>query len=362
MSKKYEETKHTEKANRNDDLLEDYLGEMFGTQSTREVVGDDRRSSPPSETNILLPEESDNSDIEQGRTFKPKPARATIERRKEPALREKEFKPADRPVSGVVPALMPKLKPVLEELVVTKDVERPVAEKPVEKTSLVETPRVKEAVAAPAVKPALSSEETKQTPAPEIKSEVDLEDAEREAQGSKASAAVVLESSSQTNDGEVQTKTDGDAGFEHLDEFEALIFDVRGLHLAVPLVSLGSIHRIEQALTPIVGRASWYLGMFRANGRNLQVVDTARWVMPSKAELADTEQYEYVIRLGDSDWALACNSVKQSLTLEQSQIKWRSDKSKRPWLAGTVISHMCALLDVDNMAALLDENKLHVSN
>lgn len=146
--------------------------------------------------------------------------------------------------------------------------------------------------------------------------------------------------------------------FRELDAFEALIFEVRGLQLAVPLISLGSIHHLDDEITPIFGRADWYLGMYRVNDRNLQVVDTARWVMPSRGAATSEEEYDFVIRLGDTNWGLACSSVHQSMRIRQSEVKWRTANSKRPWLAGTVIAKMCALLDVDNMAELLEQDKL----
>src|SRR5690606_17653400 len=43
--------------------------------------------------------------------------------------------------------------------------------------------------------------------------------------------------------------------------FEALLFDVGGLTLAVPLVSLGSIHRLDGAITPLFGQPDWFLGL-----------------------------------------------------------------------------------------------------
>ena len=149
--------------------------------------------------------------------------------------------------------------------------------------------------------------------------------------------------------------------FRELPEFEMLLFDVRGLQLAVPLISLGSIHRLEDDFTPIVGRAEWYLGMYRVSGRNLQVVDTARWVMPSRMQVESDQPYEFVIRLADTNWALACTGVQQAMRISNEEIKWRTQQGKRPWLAGTVISKMCALLDVESMARLLDENKLQQS-
>ena len=63
-------------------------------------------------------------------------------------------------------------------------------------------------------------------------------------------------------------------------EFEALLFDVGGLTLAVPLVSLGTIHALDTEITPLFGQPDWFLGILPTSGGNLKVLDTARWVMP----------------------------------------------------------------------------------
>lgn len=141
--------------------------------------------------------------------------------------------------------------------------------------------------------------------------------------------------------------------------FECLIFRVAGLQLAVPLVLLGAIHRIEDRIKPIPGRPPWYMGMLPERGLNLKVVDTARWIMPERAPDNAHEQYRFVIRLDDSDWALACDSVAESFTLDPDQVRWRTSRSKRPWLAGTVVQRMCALIDVGTMASLLAQAEKH---
>jgi len=135
--------------------------------------------------------------------------------------------------------------------------------------------------------------------------------------------------------------------------FECLLFSVAGLKLAVPLVSLGSIHRIESEFTPLVGRADWFIGLYRAGDRNINVVDTAKWVMPRQYHEAVVEGYHFVIRLGDTNWGVACDSVAEAIQLEPEQVKWRTERSKRAWLSGTVIDHMCALLDAEMLSYLL---------
>ena len=137
------------------------------------------------------------------------------------------------------------------------------------------------------------------------------------------------------------------------ERFECLIFKVAGLQLAVPLVLLGAIHRLEGDLTAIPGRPDWYLGMLPIGDRNVRVVDTAAWVMAGRYPQGAADNYRLVIRLDDSDWGLACDEVAQSFTLNPEDVKWRQVGGKRPWLAGTVVKHMCALIDVGAMARLL---------
>ena len=135
--------------------------------------------------------------------------------------------------------------------------------------------------------------------------------------------------------------------------FEALLFDVGGLKLAVPLVSLGTIYPLDAEITPLFGQPDWFLGILATQAGNLKVLDTARWVMPERYSEDLKESLSFVISVEGYDWGMAVHGVHQSIRLEPQQIKWRSQQGKRPWLAGTVIDHMCALLDVSALASLI---------
>ncbi|WP_243730243.1 chemotaxis protein CheW [Marinomonas balearica] len=138
--------------------------------------------------------------------------------------------------------------------------------------------------------------------------------------------------------------------------FECLLFHVGKLKLAVPLVELGGIHQgDDEKLTAIFGQPSWFLGMSNVGEFNLRTVDTAKWVMPDHYEGELKESFKFVIQLDRSDWGLACELVAEAISLEPSEVKWRSDRSRRPWLAGTVIDHMCAILDVQGFITLLED-------
>lgn len=136
--------------------------------------------------------------------------------------------------------------------------------------------------------------------------------------------------------------------------FECLLFDVAGLTLAVPLVCLGTIYPLSgQELTPLFGQPDWFLGILPCQAGNLKVLDTARWVMPDRYRDDFRDGLQYVISVEGYEWGLAVHQVSRSIRLDPAEVKWRSHRTQRPWLAGTVIEHMCALLDVAALAELI---------
>ncbi len=139
--------------------------------------------------------------------------------------------------------------------------------------------------------------------------------------------------------------------------FEALLFDVGGLTLAVPLVSLGTIYPLDGPITPLFGQPDWFLGLLPGPTASLKVLDTARWIMPERYQPSLREGLRFVISVQGHEWGMAVHGVSESIRLEPAQVKWRSGQGKRPWLAGTVIEHMCALLDVEALAELVSRER-----
>lgn len=137
--------------------------------------------------------------------------------------------------------------------------------------------------------------------------------------------------------------------------FQALFFEVAGLTLAVPLTTLGGIHRLDK-VGPLFGKPSWFKGVMLYRDEKLNVVDTAQWVMPEKYDqnLAETLNYQYLIMLADSHWGLASDKLVNNVTLRKDEVKWRESTGKRPWLAGMVKERMCALIDVYQLISMLN--------
>jgi len=137
---------------------------------------------------------------------------------------------------------------------------------------------------------------------------------------------------------------------------ECLIFKVAGLKLAIPLSLLGGVHNASDKITPLFGQADWSLGVWQSDEQKLTIVDSAQLIMPERGISLSDQGFGFVIQLDRSHWALACQEICDTITLVYDSIKWRGDNSKRPWLAGTVIDEMCALIDVPNLMDMLEDN------
>lgn len=136
------------------------------------------------------------------------------------------------------------------------------------------------------------------------------------------------------------------------ERFDCLVFVVDGLKLAVPLLLLGNIHSLDRELTPLFDQPDWFLGLLSLgqDKKNIRVVDTARLVMPERYRPESKDNLAYAVGVHGSDWAFGCHAIEGSITLEPSDVKWRSTRTRRPWLAGTVIDQMCALVDLNAFA------------
>ncbi|MCU7836188.1 MAG: chemotaxis protein CheW [gamma proteobacterium symbiont of Taylorina sp.] len=139
--------------------------------------------------------------------------------------------------------------------------------------------------------------------------------------------------------------------------FQVLLFSIAGLKLAVPLNELnGILEWGDDYVSELPGHASWYLGLIRNQGINVPVVDTLQQVVPKNRwpeHYVENQSFKHIILIDNSRWGLACESVIEVISLQADSVKWRSSRTKRRWLLGTVIDQMCALLDTSEFSAML---------
>jgi len=145
------------------------------------------------------------------------------------------------------------------------------------------------------------------------------------------------------------------------DIIECLMFKVAGsLTLAVPLECLNGILKWNGEITPIPGHAEWFLGLISNRGRQIKVIDVARFVIPEnhKMRLAveGERNFKHLLLIDNGKLALACDDLGKVLKVTGDKIRWRQDRSSRPWLAGTIIEQMSALIDVERFIEMLKKD------
>ncbi len=139
--------------------------------------------------------------------------------------------------------------------------------------------------------------------------------------------------------------------------FQALEFTVAKLKLVVPLTHLCGILDWERAdLTPMPGHSTQFMGVWPNHGTNSKIVDVAEMVVPeryhSKIQPA-SERVTKVVLIDESTWGIACDEIIGVITLDPRDVRWRTDRTQRKWLAGTLIEHMSAIIDADEFASTL---------
>ncbi len=140
--------------------------------------------------------------------------------------------------------------------------------------------------------------------------------------------------------------------------FQVLFFTIGKLTLAVPLEHLsGILKSVDGKVTPVPGYAAWHLGLMKYQGATVSIVDTAKLIVPGHRRdiVQDRRKYRYFILLSERCWGLGCHGVAEVVTLDPAEVKWRHNRTHQPWLAGTVIDKMCALIDVEGFLKLLHQ-------
>ncbi|SEQ17354.1 purine-binding chemotaxis protein CheW [Ectothiorhodospira magna] len=136
--------------------------------------------------------------------------------------------------------------------------------------------------------------------------------------------------------------------------FQCLLFRLGGLALAVPLVKLTGIMTMPRDITPMPGHSPMFLGLVNHHGRKVKVVDIGAHVLPPDRQ-AQKPPPANLILIDEGRWGLACDRVEETLMLTPDLVRWRSPSGRRPWLSGTVIKHLCAIIDVDFLARTLEQ-------
>ncbi|WP_026603058.1 chemotaxis protein CheW [Methylomonas sp. 11b] len=135
-------------------------------------------------------------------------------------------------------------------------------------------------------------------------------------------------------------------------EFQALFFKVDKLILATPLIELSRTIKIDRKPTKIPGQPSWFLGLLDEHDSRIGVLDTRQLIFgKSRGLQPDSEEYpfERILITQDKKWGLVCDEILSIGKVKPDGVRWRTARQKKPWLIGTVIDELTAIIDVKQL-------------
>ncbi|MGY6277694.1 chemotaxis protein CheW [Methylomonas sp. MgM2] len=137
-----------------------------------------------------------------------------------------------------------------------------------------------------------------------------------------------------------------------LTEFHALFFKVGHLILATPLVELSRTIKNDRKPGKMPGQPSWFMGLLNEHDSRIGVLDTGQLLFGkhrgSQRDL-DKQPFKSILITQDKRWGLACDEVLSVGKLSPEKVRWRTNRQKRPWLIGTVIEELTAIVDLQEL-------------
>lgn len=124
-------------------------------------------------------------------------------------------------------------------------------------------------------------------------------------------------------------------------------FTVGGLRLALPLECVGKLAKFTECAGE--GASALHLGYVEYNGRLVPVLAAGELVMPGRPQPIP---YQLIVVDASGRFALACHSIDPELDVRREDVCWKTDRTARRWLAGTMIRKRCALLDTEELARI----------
>ncbi len=135
-------------------------------------------------------------------------------------------------------------------------------------------------------------------------------------------------------------------------EFQILSFRVEDMVLAVPLTSLLRTIKYDRKDTLVPGQPDWFIGLLDEHDSRIGVLDTGHLIFGKTRERQrDRAEHPFaqILITEDARWGLACDEVMDIKKIKPEQIRWRTLRDKRPWLVGTVIDELIAVIDINEL-------------
>ncbi len=135
-------------------------------------------------------------------------------------------------------------------------------------------------------------------------------------------------------------------------EFQALFFKVDKMILAVPLTELLRTITFDRKVTKIPEQPSWFMGLMDELDSRIGVLDSGQLILGKsrgRQRNMQDKPYTSILITADGRWGLACDGVLSIGKLTPEKVRWRTGRKRRPWLVGTVIDELIAVIDIQKL-------------
>lgn len=137
--------------------------------------------------------------------------------------------------------------------------------------------------------------------------------------------------------------------------FQALLFDINGLQLAIRTEDIKAIlpwpeTHLQQSHA--MSDNETIMGTYNLASDQIKIINTAHVVLPIQHR-HNLPPPSFMIVITDGNWALSCHKINAVITLLPEDIRWRKNIGARPWLAGTSIEKSCSIVNITELVNLL---------
>ncbi|GEM_PF-5035521 len=139
------------------------------------------------------------------------------------------------------------------------------------------------------------------------------------------------------------------------DEFFALLLEIDGIKVAMPLAELGGIHTLDN-MSKLPSKSKINMGLLYKNTGRFTCIDLAKVILPDRFpdNASSSLDYKFAVQLDHTGYVVACESACETTIIHKSDVKWRDEKTKHAWKAGTVLSSMYVLADVKGLIETIE--------
>ena len=161
---------------------------------------------------------------------------------------------------------------------------------------------------------------------------------------------------------EVQDEVVGIEEFEQEDahSLECKLIKVDGINMALPIANIANVIAWPGNVYLPADKHDCVVGLMAYKDMAIDLVPILLLIKPDEKDAATLESFKgeakTIIILQDSEVGLICDEAEENIVLNKDDICWRGEESKRKWLAGTIKEEGLALLDAEEIIAMMAGN------